>query len=100
MNAPNSEAQLREHILGLVQKYAGLTLAPKGFSAGVTPIPPPGKVLGAKELQNLVEASLDGWLTTGRLNEAFEKSWLSSSAWISCSLRTRDRRPTFWRSRR
>jgi CDP-6-deoxy-D-xylo-4-hexulose-3-dehydrase len=32
-----------------------------------------GKVIGAKELQLMVEASLDGWLTTGRFNTMFEK---------------------------
>lgn len=36
-------------------------------------VPPSGKVLGAEELQNMVEASLDGWLTTGRFNDAFER---------------------------
>jgi CDP-6-deoxy-D-xylo-4-hexulose-3-dehydrase len=30
-------------------------------------------VIGAAELQHMVEASLDGWLTTGRFNEAFER---------------------------
>ena len=32
-----------------------------------------GKVIGEAELQYMVEASLDGWLTTGRFNEMFEK---------------------------
>ena len=36
-------------------------------------VPVSGKVLGARELQLMVEASLDGWLTTGRFNEAFEQ---------------------------
>jgi CDP-4-dehydro-6-deoxyglucose reductase, E1 len=43
------------------------------FVPGQSVIPPSGKVLGASELKNMVEASLDGWLTTGRFNEAFEK---------------------------
>ena len=43
------------------------------FVPGKSVIPPSGKVLGASELKNMVEASLDGWLTTGRFNEAFEK---------------------------
>jgi CDP-6-deoxy-D-xylo-4-hexulose-3-dehydrase len=45
----------------------------KLFVAGETVIPPSGKVIGATELQYMVEASLDGWLTTGRFNEQFEK---------------------------
>ena len=36
-------------------------------------MPPSGKVIGAAELKNMVEASLDGWLTTGRFNDEFEK---------------------------
>ena len=39
----------------------------------VTLVPPSGKVIGATELKYMVEASLDGWLTTGRFNEQFEK---------------------------
>ena len=40
---------------------------------GITPIPSSGKVLDSAELKNMVEASLDGWLTTGRFNEEFER---------------------------
>ncbi|WP_016592562.1 lipopolysaccharide biosynthesis protein RfbH, partial [Yersinia pestis] len=47
--------------------------APKPFEAGKSVVPPSGKVIGTKELQLMVEASLDGWLTTGRFNDAFEK---------------------------
>ena len=37
-------------------------------------IPPSGKLIGEEELQNMVAAaSLDGWLTTGRFNDFFEK---------------------------
>ncbi len=43
------------------------------FVPGRTPVPPSGKVIGARELELLVESSLDGWLTTGRFNDAFER---------------------------
>ena len=33
-----------------------------------------GKVLGSAELLNMVDASLDMWLTTGRFNKQFEKT--------------------------
>jgi CDP-4-dehydro-6-deoxyglucose reductase, E1 len=66
--------QIRAHIAELVEQYAALALAPRAFQPGTTPIPPSGKVLGAKELRNMVDASLDGWLTAGRFNEQFEKS--------------------------
>ena len=64
---------IRQQILGLVEDYAALSLAPAAFVPGKTPVPPSGKLLGAEELKNMVEASLDGWLTAGRFNEAFEK---------------------------
>lgn len=64
---------LRQQISKLVEQYANAALAPKKFVPGVCIIPPSGKVIGAKELQLMVEASLDGWLTTGRFNTEFEK---------------------------
>ncbi len=67
------KAELKRQILNLVEQYSALHLAAKPFQAGSTVVPPSGKVLGAAELKNMVEASLDGWLTTGRFNEAFEK---------------------------
>lgn len=46
---------------------------PKPFVPGKTPVPVSGKVIGAPEIRNMVDASLDAWLTTGRFNDAFEK---------------------------
>lgn len=68
-----SKEQLRSQIAELVAQYAAIEYAPKMFIGGESVVPPSGKVLGAKELQLMVEASLDGWLTTGRFNEQFEK---------------------------
>lgn len=62
----------RTAILELVRAYAEKKLSPSPFIPGQTPIPPSGKVLGAEEIVNLVDASLDAWLTTGRFNDAFE----------------------------
>ncbi len=64
---------IRQEISRLVEQYAEEALAPKPFAPGESVIPPSGKVIGAKELQLMVEASLDGWLTTGRFNAEFEK---------------------------
>ncbi|XLY86651.1 lipopolysaccharide biosynthesis protein RfbH [Ectopseudomonas mendocina] len=64
---------LRQQIAELVERYAELQLAPTAFEAGRDAVPPSGKVIGAGELKNMTEAVLDGWLTTGRFNEAFEK---------------------------
>ena len=64
---------LRAEIAELVSQYAQLQYADKIFIAGETPVPVSGKVIGETELQYMVEASLDGWLTTGHFNEKFEK---------------------------
>lgn len=64
---------LRQEIAKLVQQFADITTAPKPFSPGESVIPPSGKVVGAREMQLMVEASLDCWLTTGRFNAEFEK---------------------------
>ncbi|GFE83674.1 lipopolysaccharide biosynthesis protein RfbH [Steroidobacter agaridevorans] len=64
---------LRAQISELVAEYAATTLRRAPFEPGRTVIPPSGRVIGASELQLMVEASLDGWLTTGRFNEEFER---------------------------
>lgn len=64
---------LRQQIAELVQQYADVTYVAKPFLPGVSPVPVSGKVIGATELKLMVDASLDGWLTTGRFNAAFEK---------------------------
>ena len=64
---------LRAQIAALVARHAQAELAPAPFVPGQTPVPPSGKMIGAPELQAMTEAVLDGWLTTGRFNAAFEK---------------------------
>ena len=73
MKPDNLAEELPGRILELVAQYADAAHAPQPFEPGRTPIPISGKVIGASELKNLVEASLDGWLTTGRFNDAFER---------------------------
>jgi len=64
--------QLRQEIIKLVGQYGALASRPADFVPGVTMVPPAGKVVGAKEMELMVEASLDAWLTTGRFNDSFE----------------------------
>jgi CDP-6-deoxy-D-xylo-4-hexulose-3-dehydrase len=64
--------KLRAQIGELVQQYADIAHAPKPFVPGESLVPVSGKVIGARELQLMVDASLDGWLTTGRFNAMFE----------------------------
>jgi CDP-6-deoxy-D-xylo-4-hexulose-3-dehydrase len=74
MTIENSRTnELRTQIAQLVDEYALIAYAPNSFFPGVTAIPPSGKFLGGQELKYMVEASLDGWLTTGRFNAEFEK---------------------------
>jgi CDP-6-deoxy-D-xylo-4-hexulose-3-dehydrase len=69
----NTLEMLRAEIATLVSAYAKEQYKEKQFEPGKTVIPPSGKLLGEEELQNMVAASLDGWLTTGRFNAEFEK---------------------------
>jgi CDP-6-deoxy-D-xylo-4-hexulose-3-dehydrase len=67
----SSASDLRAEILELARKY----FAAKGqqvFIPGETYIPCTGKVVDAEDLQNLIDASLDMWLTAGRFCEQFE----------------------------
>ena len=73
MDLKRTPDQIRTEISKLVQEYADLAFAEKEFEAGKTVIPAAGKVIDAAEIKNMVEASLDGWLTTGRFNDSFEK---------------------------
>ena len=65
--------ELRQKIAQLVDEFAAIQYASKPFEAGVTVIPPSGKLLDGEELKRMVDASLDGWLTTGRFNDEFER---------------------------
>lgn len=66
------EAALRAVIAQQVDQFQTALRTPVAFAPGVSPIPPSGKVIGTAEIQHMVDASLDGWLTTGRFNDAFE----------------------------
>jgi CDP-6-deoxy-D-xylo-4-hexulose-3-dehydrase len=64
---------IKKEIFNLVDQFAVDKFSQKDFIPGVTPVPVSGKVLDAEELKYMVEASLDGWLTTGRFNKEFEE---------------------------
>jgi CDP-6-deoxy-D-xylo-4-hexulose-3-dehydrase len=76
---------LRNEILSLVNDYSEINFKQKDFVPGISEVPVSGKVIGSLELKNMVEASLDGWLTTGRFNEQFEKK-LANFLGIKCLL--------------
>jgi CDP-4-dehydro-6-deoxyglucose reductase, E1 len=58
---------LRAEALTATRRYAEAAFTEeRPFSPGSTPVPVGGRVIGAPELEALVDASLDGWLTEGR----------------------------------
>ncbi len=65
---------LHERILSLVEEYVALRHRPQPFRPGTDYIPPSGKVFDAGEVMNLVDSSLEFWLTAGRYNQLFEKA--------------------------
>ena len=67
--------QLREEISTLVRQYYRTAFAPQAFIAGESPVPVSGRVFDEAELEHLVEASLDAWLTTGRFAGEFERDF-------------------------
>ena len=77
--------KIKNKILSLVNDYSDINFKQKEFIPGVSEVPVSGKVIGSLELKNMVEASLDGWLTTGRFNEQFEKK-LANFLGIKCLL--------------
>ncbi|MBG0777770.1 MAG: lipopolysaccharide biosynthesis protein RfbH [Desulfovibrionaceae bacterium] len=69
-----TEAALRRRILAGVDAFHAHVHADRApFAPGVSPVPVSGRVYGARDIESLVDASLDFWLTTGRCNAAFEK---------------------------
>src|SRR6185437_12874448 len=69
------DSDLREQILQLVERYFEEAFPAKPFVAGESAVPVAGKVLDASDLRNLIDASLDGWLTTGRFATQFERKF-------------------------
>jgi CDP-6-deoxy-D-xylo-4-hexulose-3-dehydrase len=81
----NQKLEIRKKILDLVKVYSDINFTNNNFIEGITEVPVSGKVIGTLELQNMVEASLDGWLTTGRFNTNFEER-LAAFLGIKCLL--------------
>ena len=67
-----SADQLCRRILDLVSEYHDTRFTRQPFVPGVTPVPVSGRVFDASEMQRLVQAALDFWLTTGPFAAEFE----------------------------
>ena len=68
----NFDGELLEQLKTIAAKRVKQTIIP-----GQNYIPVTGKVLDAEDLLHSVDASLDGWLTTGPYGEQFEKEFAS-----------------------
>ena len=66
---------MRQEILELVGEYYAEAFPKKPFLGGISQLPVSGKVFDADELTNLVDSSLDFWLTTGRYAHEFEEEF-------------------------
>ena len=62
-----------KNIESFVKSYLNENSKKNKFIPGETLIPPSGKLIGNEEIKYMVQASLDGWLTTGRFNDEFQK---------------------------
>jgi len=69
----NSEKKTRKEILNKVREFHKLRKSGEKFIPGETRIDYAGRVYNEKEMINLVDASLDFWLTAGRFAKKFER---------------------------
>ena len=79
------EEDLRDQILELTRKYIR-EKQKEEFLPGKTLIPFARRVFDENEYVNLVDSSLDGWLTAGRYEEEFELKFANFFGVKSCSL--------------
>lgn len=77
---------LRRDILNKVKEFHVEKNSGKKFIPGKTYIPASGKMVDENDLANLVDASLDMWLTTGRYGDEFEKKFPEILGAKYCSL--------------
>lgn len=81
-----SEEQARQHILETVEKYYTAYHAPKSDYREGQHIPYAARVYNQEEMMNLVDSSLEFWLTAGRYSDLFEKKLADFLGVKFCSL--------------
>ena len=69
----NDENKLRKDIEALVENYFEISNDSEQFVPHISKVPVSGKVLFKEDLVNLVNSSLDMWLTAGEYTEKFQK---------------------------
>ncbi len=65
----------RDKIIKLAKQFFQEEHSASPFIPGKTPVPVSGKVLDYKDLESLLDASLDLWLTEGRFTDIFEEKF-------------------------
>lgn len=83
MDLSNEKEQIFKEVKNY---YREIKNKEKSFIPGETYIPPSGKVLDEDDLINLIDASLDMWLTSGRYAKEFEKQFAEFLGIRYCSL--------------
>ncbi|MGC2476941.1 MAG: lipopolysaccharide biosynthesis protein RfbH [Candidatus Sulfotelmatobacter sp.] len=66
--------KIRTKILDLAAQYHSVITQPREFIPGVSPVPVSGKVIDSADICAVVDSALDGWFTTGKFAEAFERN--------------------------
>lgn len=80
-----SEKEAREQILASVEEYCNKYHNQKTYKEGDR-IPYASRYYGSEEMVNLVDSSLEFWLTAGRYTEKFEKEFAEYLGVRFCSL--------------
>jgi CDP-6-deoxy-D-xylo-4-hexulose-3-dehydrase len=70
----DTAAKLRRQILDLTAQYWLESSPPGDFIPGVSPVPVSGKVIDGTDVSAVVDSALDGWFTTGRFADTFERN--------------------------
>lgn len=81
-----SADQKRQKIKDLLPEYFEAMWPKKEFIPGESSVPVSGKVFDVSDLGNLIDASLDFWLTEGRFTDEFEKRFAKWFGLRVCAL--------------
>ncbi|WP_127717861.1 lipopolysaccharide biosynthesis protein RfbH [Halobacteriovorax sp. HLS] len=68
---------MRDEIIAKSREFFKAELDKKKMIPGESYIPASGKVMDEDDMENLIDASLDMWLTAGRYHKQFEKEFAS-----------------------
>jgi CDP-6-deoxy-D-xylo-4-hexulose-3-dehydrase len=67
-------SQIRRQVLDLAAQYFAESSKSNEFIPGTSPVPVSGKVIDEADVAAVVDSALDGWFTTGRFADTFERN--------------------------